>query len=290
MLERDGYPPGVPCWIDVVQPDFDRTTAFYNGLFGWTFEPRTPEGSPFRYAYARLEGLLVAGVGSAPGIAPELSTWSHYVSVESADATVAAVEANGGSVMNAPSDIPNAGRVAMCVDPQGARIGAWQSGENRGAQLVNAPGTWNFSELHTPDPNAAMAFYGAVFGWVCDKLDIGTDEAAWLWRVPGYGDFLAQRDPEIRERQDADQAPDGFADAVAWMEPFQPDAGRSPRPAGWSITFAVADADAAFARAIELGATVVTPLFDTDYTRQGAVRDPQGAELTLSEYRPPDWG
>ena len=61
-------------------------------------------------------------------------------------------------------------------------------------------------------------------------------------------------------------------------------------PAHWGITFAVADADAAFARAVELGATEVTPLFDTDYTRMGAVQDPQGAVLTLSEYRPPDHG
>jgi uncharacterized glyoxalase superfamily protein PhnB len=49
----------------------------------------------------------------------------------------------------------------------------------------------------------------------------------------------------------------------------------------------VADADGAFARAQELGATVVVALLDTDYTRMGIVRDPQGAQLTLSEYRPP---
>jgi hypothetical protein len=23
MLERDGYPPGVPCWVDTTQPDPD---------------------------------------------------------------------------------------------------------------------------------------------------------------------------------------------------------------------------------------------------------------------------
>jgi hypothetical protein len=56
----------------------------------------------------------------------------------------------------------------------------------------------------------------------------------------------------------------------------------------WSVTFAVADADAAFARAESLGAKVVTPPFDTDYTRQGVLQDPQGAEMSLSEYRPPE--
>ena len=289
MLARDGYPPGVPCWIDLVQPDFDRTTAFYGGLFDWTFENRTPEDAPFRYAYARRDGLLVAGIGGAASIAPELATWTNYVWVTSADATVDAVTASGGRVMSPPFDIEGAGRVAVCLDPQGARIGLWEAAANRGAQLVNAPGTWNFSELHTGDPDGAVAFYGAVFGWVCDRLDIGSGEPAWLWRVPGYGEFLAERDPDIRERQAAGEAPEGFADAVAWMEPFAAPPGATSS-AQWSVTFAVADADAAFARAVELGAAVVTPLFDTDYTRQGAVRDPQGAELTLSEYRPPEPG
>jgi len=50
---------------------------------------------------------------------------------------------------------------------------------------------------------------------------------------------------------------------------------------------AVADADAAVAKAKDLGASVVAPLVDTPYTREGVVRDPQGATLTLSEYRPP---
>jgi predicted enzyme related to lactoylglutathione lyase len=257
MLERDGYPSGVPCWIDVVQPDFDRTVAFYGALFDWTFENRTPADAPFRYAYARRDGLVVAGVGGSATIDAELSDWSHYVRVESADASVDAVVGNGGQVLSAPVDIPHSGRVAMCVDPHGARIGLWQPAELLGAQLVNAPGSWNFSELHTPQPDESIAFYGAVFGWVCDRFDLGPDDTAWLWRVPGYGAFLAERDPEMADRQADAQAPDGFADAVAWMEPFTPGAAAGAR-AHWSITFAVADADAAFARAIDLGASVVT--------------------------------
>ena len=70
------------------------------------------------------------------------------------------------------------------------------------------------------------------------------------------------------------------------MEPFAAE-GSTADDAWWSVTFAVADADAAHARAVALGATVVTALFDTPYTRQSTVRDPQGATLTLSEYRPP---
>jgi predicted enzyme related to lactoylglutathione lyase len=170
--------------------------------------------------------------------------------------------------------------VATCVDPAGATFGVWQPRGNPGAALVNAPGSWNFSGLDTGDTDAARAFYGAVFGWLSDALDMGNGSGTTMFRVAGYGDFLAEHDPEIRERQSADQAPEGFADAVAIMN-------RSEGPAVWGVTFAVADADAAFARATELGASVITPLFDTDYTRMGVVADPQGAVLTLSEYRPP---
>jgi uncharacterized protein len=287
MLARDGYPAGVPCWVDIIQTDVDATMAFYGGLFGWTFEVRTPEGAPQRYAYALVEGLVVAAVGGPPAGDLDPSGWTTYVWVDSVDETAAAVEANGGRLLASPVDIPRAGRVAMCADPAGAVFGLWQARENRGAQLVNAPGSWNFSELHTPDPDGAKKFYGAVFGWVTDPLELGADQPMSIWRVPGYGDFLAERDPEIRERQKAAQAPDGFADAVALLSPEMID-GEPESSAYWSITFAVADADAAFVRATELGATVVTPLFDTDYTRMGAIEDPQGAVCTLSQFRPPE--
>jgi uncharacterized protein len=283
MLKRDGYPAGVPCWIDLIQNDLDLTKSFYGGLFGWEYEVRTPPEAPTAYAYARKDGLIVAGVGGPPAGTGEPSGWTTYVWVESADDTAAAVVAHGGRVLVDPLDIPRAGRVAVCADPAGAVFGVWQPAENRGAELVNAPGSWNFSDLTTGDTGEAEAFYGAVFGWECDPFAMSAGEKAGIWRLPGYGAFLAESDPDIRERQAAAEAPDGFWDAVAILNPVAPD-----RPAGWAVTFAVADADASFASALDLGATVVTPLFDTDYTRMGTVRDPQGAVLTLSQYRPPE--
>ena len=40
MLERDGFPPGVPCWVDTTQSDPDAAAAFSGDLFGWEFEDR----------------------------------------------------------------------------------------------------------------------------------------------------------------------------------------------------------------------------------------------------------
>lgn len=281
MRKRESYPAGVPCWLDIIQPDFDAAMAFYGRLFGWEFEVRTPPGAPAAYAYARKDGLLVAGVGSGGGDAP--AGWTMYVRVDSANETVAAVASAGGRVMAAPVDIPRSGRVAVCADAAGAVFGVWQPAALAGAELVNADGSWNFSDLSTPDHSGAQAFYGTVFGWECDAFEMSEGDKASIWRLPGYGEFLAASDPEIRARQDAAQAPGGFADAVAILDPVADGGG----PARWNTTFAVADADAAFARAQELGAQVVTPLFDTLYTRMGTVEDPQGGVLSLSEYRPP---
>lgn len=285
MLKRSGYPAGVPCWIDIVQADLDATMAFYGGLFGWKFEVRTPPGVPSRYAYALSDGLIVGGVGGPPAT-DDPSGWTTYVWVESADDTAAAVEANGGTVLRRPVDIPRAGRVAVCADPSGAVFGLWQAAENRGAEVVNAPGSWNFSDLTTPDAARARVFYGAVLGWECDPFELTAGVRASIWRVPGYGEFLAESDPEIRERQADAQAPGGFADAVAILNPEESDGG-TVTASRWNVTFAVGDADAAMARAVDLGATVVTQLFDTDYTRMGTVEDPQGGVLTLSQFRPP---
>jgi uncharacterized protein len=288
MLERTAYPPGVPCWIDITQPDVEATKAFYGGLFGWTFDVRTPPDAPTSYAYALLDGRFVAAVAGPPGES-DPPGWTSYVCVESAEATAALVEANGGKVLTPTTPVGPPGQVtghfALCADPEGALVGLWQPGTTPGVATVNVHGSWNFSELHAADAAGAQRFYGAVFGWELSSFAPGEDQTAGFWRVPGYGDFLAERDPEIRERQASDQAPPGFEDAAAVLAPVAAEGSdAAPR---WTITFAVDDADAAYARALGLGATEVVPLFDTDYTRQGTIRDPQGAELTVSEYRPP---
>ena len=285
MLPRSDYPPGVPCWIDLVHPDIDRMRDFYGGLFGWTLDVRSPADAPGTYAYALVDGQSVAGVATpAPG-EQALPGWTTHVRVDSADDAAAAVAANGGTVLVPPTDAADAGRFAHCADPEGAVFGVWQPARLRGAELVNAAGAWNFSQLATADLAAANEFYGAVFGWEYSPFGIPGDEAGF-WRVPGYGKFLAEHDPDVAAWQEADEGPPGFRDAVAIVQPGTAPAGA----ARWGVTFAVDDADAAYAKAIDLGATAIVPLFDTEYTRQGDIRDPLGAELTLSEYRPPEQG
>jgi uncharacterized protein len=42
--------------------------------------------------------------------------------------------------------------------------------ERHAAEAVDRPGAWAMSALHSPDLDAAAAFYGATFGWVLEGM------------------------------------------------------------------------------------------------------------------------
>ena len=280
MPERDGYIPGVPCWVDTSQPDPEAAVAFYSGLFGWEFEDAMPPGSAGKYFIARLRGGDVAAVGSQPEGGPPMAVWNTYVWVESADEAGSKVLDAGGRIVTDPFDVMDAGRMAVFTDPEGAAFCVWQAKEHKGARIVNEPGSLNFNGLNTRDAEGAKSFYGSVFGW--ETLDL--DGGAEMWRLPGYADFLEQSDPELRKRMAESGAPEGFEDVVATLNPIadeQPDV-----PAHWSVTFAVDDADATAKRAAELGGQVVVPPFDAPWVRMTVITDPQGATFTASKFVP----
>ena len=281
MITRDEYPPGVPCWIDLSPPDPVAAAEFYSALFGWRLEDRLPPESGLHYFITSLDGFDVAGIGS-PSDGPTAPTaWRMYVAVERADEAAGKVQAAGGRVLEDPDDVPGAGRMAVCADPAGAVFNLWEGTGRKGAQLVNAPGTWNFSVLDTTDPEGAGAFYGSVFGWVVRTIDLGAD-AASMFCLPGYGEFLASIDPDLRRRHAEEAMPEGFSDAVALMSTPTGDGAAT----GWSTTFAVDDTDAVVNRAVELGAEVVAPPVDLGVVRQAVLQDPQGATFTVSRYQP----
>jgi len=268
MPEPRTYPEGVTSWVDVEASDLDAAQAFYGGLFGWTVEQVAPG-----YAIAKLDGQDVAGIaGGSAGPA-----WNTYVAVDDADDAAARVRAQGGQVISGPDAAGEAGRSVACADPAGVPFRLWQAGRRLGAQVANMPGAWNFSDLHTTDPMAAMAFYGSVFGWEVDDLGFAS-----MIRRPGYGDHLAATvDPGIHERQAGVSAPPGFADAIGWLAAAEPD-----EQAHWHVSFTVADRDATADHLERLGGTVLRRS-DTDWTREALVRDQQGAIFTASQFTPP---
>jgi predicted enzyme related to lactoylglutathione lyase len=278
MPERDGYIPGVPCWVDTSQPDPEAAVTFYTGLFGWEFEDVMPPGSPGKYFIARIRGLDAAAVGSIPEAAPQQAMWNTYIWVDSADETASKVREAGGQIMMEPFDVMTAGRMAVCMDPEGAVFCVWQAGDNKGARVVNEHGSVNFNTLHTRDLERAKSFYGAVFGW--ETLDLGPSGGFWI--LSGYGDHLEESNPDLRKQMAEAGAPPRFEDVVAASNVTGDD--QPDTPPHWSVTFAVDDADGIADKAAELGGTVVSPPVDAPWVRMTVLADPQGATFIASKF------
>lgn len=279
MPERNGYIPGVPCWVDTSQPDPEAALPFYSDLFGWEFENVMPEGSEGRYFIGRVRNGDVAAVGSIPEGAPPMAMWNTYVWVESADETAAKARDAGGGVAMEPFDVMDSGRMAVLTDPEGAAFCVWQAKEHKGAKVVNEHGSLNFNGLATRDPEGAKAFYGAVFGWQTLALPAGV-----MWTMSGYGDHLEESSPGLRQQMAQMGAPEGFIDVVAALNPIADD--DSDTPAHWSVTFGVESADATAAKAEELGGRVVHGPFDAPWTRMAVIEDLQGATFIASQFVP----
>jgi uncharacterized protein len=280
MPDRNGYIPGVPCWVDTSQPDPEAAADFYRGLFGWEFEDVMPPGSEGKYFIARLRGGDVAAVGSTPEAVPPMAMWNTYVRVESADEAASKVRDAGGGVLMEPFDVMDAGRMAVLTDPEGAAFNVWQAKELEGARVVNEPGSLAFNGLGTRDVEGAKSFYGSVFGWTTLAVGGGAE----MWTLPGYGDFLERDNPDLRKQLAEADGPAGFEDVVASINPIPDD--QPDTPAHWSVTFAVDDADATAAKATELGGNVIVPPFDAPWVRMTIINDPQGATFIASKFVP----
>ena len=114
------------------------------------------------------------------------------------------------------------------------------------------------SMLHTPDPDAAAAFYEALFGWTTESFGPFT-----MFRLPGYVGGEPEQ-PVSRE-------------VIATMTPA------TGGPAHWSANFWVQDADAAAAKAAELSGRVVEPPSDSPGFRNAVLADPSGVTFAISQ-------
>jgi uncharacterized protein len=258
MSERDGYEHGVPCWVDTWQEDPDMAASFYAGVFGWEVQKGTPPGTDTRYYVCRLRGSDVAAIGSPPrpGMPP---AWTTYVWVDDVDAVAASAVNAGGSLLAEPFGSLDGGRMAIVADPAGAVFGVWKPGAHRGAQRIDEPSAYSMSFLRTRDLEGAKAFYAAVLGWTTETF------GPWLLsRVPGYVGGVPEQ-PVPR-------------DVVAAMARASED-----EAAHWRADFWIADADAAAARATELGGAVVAGPEDAGPFREALLADPAGATFSVSQ-------
>ncbi|MGK2947174.1 MAG: VOC family protein [Acidimicrobiales bacterium] len=278
MSERDGYIPGVPCWVDTNQTDPAKAAEFYGRLFGWQLEESMPEGADSSYLIGRIRGGDVAAISSMQEGAAPVPVWNTYIWVDDADATAKEVVQAGGSVLAEPFDVGDGGRMAVLADTEGAVFSVWQAREHRGSKVVNEHGAVIFNGLASRDVAAAERFYGQVFGWKQLPLP-----GSPMWMRPAYGDHLEEATPGLKEQTAEAGVPEGFVDVVAQLMPI---AEGDDTPPHWNVTFATDDVEATAALAAELGAEVLDGPVDAPWVRMAVIRDPQGATFIASQFVP----
>lgn len=113
--------------------DVPRARAFYEKVFGWSFTPWGPPGfyqvkNAGQDLVGALQGRRKIEDNLMPGI--ELS-----FGVDDVEAVMAAVQANGGTVLMQPYVIEGVGKLIFFRDPEGNIAGAMQY-ENEAAQFA----------------------------------------------------------------------------------------------------------------------------------------------------------
>jgi predicted enzyme related to lactoylglutathione lyase len=253
MAERTEYTPGTFSWADLSTTDQDAAKQFYTELFGWAYNDN-PIGDGVTYSMAVADDKAVAAIAPQQqqqreaGVPP---SWNSYVTVESADDTLARARELGATVHADAFDVMDAGRMGVIQDPQGAYILVWEPKEHIGAGLVNAPGALTWNELSTPDIDAATSFYSDLFGWTVSPFE-GMDTP--------YSVIMTST-----ERSNGGIRPT-----------MPPDS-----PPFWLAYFAVEDLDPALAKVKDLGGEVVLGSTDIGMAKIAVVKDPQGALFAL---------
>ncbi|MEO7244684.1 MAG: VOC family protein [Rubrivivax sp.] len=117
-------------------------------------------------------------------------------------------------------------------------------------------GAFSWSELTTTDPAAASEFYGSLFGWTAETMDMGTGP----YRVLKVG-----------------------AEAIGGIMASPP--GAPAMPTRWSAYVTVDDIDATAERCVALGGKLLMPPTDIPTVgRMAILQDPQGATISAITY------
>lgn len=246
-----------PAWVDLATSDPQASRDFYSQLFGWEMDV-SDDPQYGGYATAKLGEESTAGIG--PKQDPNMpSAWSLYMGTDDIDALAAKISDAGGTVVAAPFDVGDQGKMAVFQDPSGAFISAWQAA-NMSTFKANAPNTFGWAELWARGVSDVIPFYERVFGWTTRTSEMAPGQ-------PPYNEFQHNGDSVLGALE---------------MDPMVP----AEVPNYWQIYFDVSDVDAAAAKAKQLGATEIVPPQDFPGGRFAILTDPQGANFALLKTQP----
>jgi predicted enzyme related to lactoylglutathione lyase len=250
--------PGKFVWFEHVSRDAKKAQQFYGEVLGWKVKPFPMGEVAYEMILTGDTWETMIGGYAAPEVDRKPSHWIATVSVEDVDAAANAAVANGGRVLDAPSDLPGVGRKARIADPQGAELGLLKAARGDKADAPATSGGWLWNELHTSEPTKALLFYEKVVGFFHRSMNMGG---------PGEKYHILSKDGVDRG------GVTGHLSADA--------------PPHWLPYVAVDDVDATIARAGKLGARIpVGPEDIPGIGRFGVLVDPTGAVLAIMKPLP----
>lgn len=114
--------PGAITWAELTTNNVDRAGKFWATVLGWTADAQQMPGGMV-YTVFKSGGKQAAGMMAMKDVPPN---WCVYFSVKNTDTIVKQVGELGGKVIVPATDIPNVGRFAVFMDPQGAAFAVLQ--------------------------------------------------------------------------------------------------------------------------------------------------------------------
>lgn len=112
-------------WFAINADDVSRAKAFYEQVFGWTYEPWGPPGFyVVRNAGATFNGGLQGRRELKPGA--RMRGFEISIGVADIKALVGAVDAQGGRMVMPPMRVEGVGTLGYFEDPEGNLIGVCQ--------------------------------------------------------------------------------------------------------------------------------------------------------------------
>ncbi len=108
--------------IEIPADDVARAKRFYEAVAGWQFSEM--EGFPDYWLFRLGEGRG-GGIGMRGDSVGQVVR--DYIEVARLEEAVSAAQANGGSVVTPPTEVPGMGRFAAVLDSEGNEIGLWEN-------------------------------------------------------------------------------------------------------------------------------------------------------------------
>jgi predicted enzyme related to lactoylglutathione lyase len=110
---------GKICYVEMPATDVQRSAEFYRKVFGWKIRQRGDGSTAFDDGVGQVSGTWVMGRAAAtPGML-------IYIMVDSVEATIEAVTANGGEIVQ-PIGAAAPEITARFRDPGGNVVGLYQ--------------------------------------------------------------------------------------------------------------------------------------------------------------------